>query len=141
MPLYDPLPAYSPRSNIEAHLVCRVLRDAGIEAWAIDDMATENGTGMGGVPQVWIERTDIERARPVLIAYDRWNAQRRAAEGGTREAGAQVEAACEECGERSMFPATHAGTTQSCPRCGAYVDVEHRVGFESGAAASSEDEA
>jgi len=48
MPLHDPLPAYSPRSNIEAHLACRVLRDARIEAWAIDDMATENGIGMEG---------------------------------------------------------------------------------------------
>jgi len=141
MPLRDPLAAYNPRSNIEAHLMCRLLRDAGIEAWAIDDMASENGTGMGGVPQVWIERTDIERTRPVLIEYDRWNAQRRATEGGTRDAGAQVEAVCEECGERSMFPATQEGTTQSCPRCGAYVDVEHRVGFEGGAVVSSEDDA
>jgi Putative prokaryotic signal transducing protein len=141
MTLQDPFAAYTPRNNLEAHLVCRLLRDAGIEAWAIEDLSSENGTGMGGVPQVWIERTDIERARPVLIEYDRWNAQRRVAEGGTHDAGARVEVVCEECGERSMFPAAQTGTTQSCPSCHAYVDVETRGGLDGRPSTCGQDEA
>jgi hypothetical protein len=42
-----------------------------------------------------------------------------------RETGAApIEAACEECGRRSLFERAQRSTVQSCPHCGAYIDVD-----------------
>ncbi|HEX4607870.1 MAG TPA: DUF2007 domain-containing protein [Urbifossiella sp.] len=104
MALRDPFAAYNAASNIEAHLVCGLLLDAGIEAVVIEDVS-QVGVWLGGPvseihkPQVWIERSDIERARPVLTDYDRRNADRRAAERVEAEEGLPVVAVCEECGK------------------------------------------
>ena len=135
MALRDPFAAYNAGSNVEAHLVCGLLQDAGIPAMVIEDVS-QVGVWLGGMvaeihkPQVWIERADIERARPVLTDYERRNAERSAAERTGREAGPPVEVVCEECGKRSEFPAAQKGTTQNCPHCRAYVDVGDDVGFD-----------
>jgi hypothetical protein len=135
MTLRDPFAAYNAGSNVEAHLVCGLLQDAGIPAVVIEDVS-QVGVWLGGMvaeihkPQVWIERADIERARPVLTDYDRRNADRQAAERGTGEAGPPVVVVCEECGKRSEFPAAQTGTVQSCPHCRAYVDVGDDSGIE-----------
>lgn len=42
---------------------------------------------------------------------------KRAARTGT------VQAKCEECGQVSAWPATAMGTTETCPKCQAYMDV------------------
>jgi Zn-dependent protease len=39
------------------------------------------------------------------------------------EPGPTVEARCEECGAVSLFPAAERGTVQTCPTCGASMDV------------------
>jgi hypothetical protein len=146
MSLRDPFAAYNAASNLEAHLVCGLLQDAGIQAVVIEDVS-QVGVWLGGTvaeihkPQVWIERADIERARPVLTDYERRNAERRAAERAERAAGPPVEVVCEECGKRSEFPAAQNGTTQNCPHCGAYVDVGDEVGIEGWDEAPGEDEA
>jgi hypothetical protein len=136
MALKDPFAAYNAGSNVEAHMVCGLLQDAGIEAMVIEDVS-QVGVWLGGTvaeihkPQVWIERADIERARPVLTDYDRRATERRAAEkdaGGS--AGPPIQVVCEECGKRSEFPANQKGSVQSCPHCRAYVDVGDDVGFE-----------
>jgi hypothetical protein len=135
MALRDPFAAYNAGSNVEAHIVCGLLQDAGIEALVIEDVS-QVGVWAGGTvaelhkPQVWIERADIDRARPVLTDYERRSAERRAAERGEREAGPPVEVVCEECGKRCEFPAAQKGTVQNCPHCRAYVDVGDEVGFE-----------
>ncbi len=75
MAIRDPFAAYNASSNIEAHFVCGLLQDAGIEATVIED-ASPVGAWIGGLntvvnnPQVWIERADIELARPILADYD-----------------------------------------------------------------------
>lgn len=146
MALRDPFAAYNAGNNVEAHLVCGLLQDAGIQAVVIEDVS-QVGVWLGGTvaeihkPQVWIERADIERARPVLTDYERRNAERWAAERGERDAGPPVEVVCEECGKRSKFPAVQMGTTQNCPHCRAYVDVGDDVGFEGWDKAAGEDEA
>ena len=136
MSLRDPFAAYNAGSNVEAHFVCGLLVDAGVEAVVVEDLS-QVGVWAGGLvaeihkPQVWIERADIERARPVLTEYERRAAARRLAErGGAGAAGPPVEVVCEECGKRSTFPAAQKGTVQNCPHCRAYVDVEEEDGFE-----------
>lgn len=53
-------------------------------------------------PQVWIERADIERARPVPTDYDERTAERLAADRGTSTVtGPPIEVVCELCGNPS----------------------------------------
>lgn len=126
--LSDPFAAYNAGSNIEAHLVCGLLREAGIQSVVIEDVS-QVGVWLGGhvaeihKPQVWIERADLERARPVLTEYDRRNAERRDAEQNLRTSEPPIEVVCEECGKHSVFPAIQQGTTQNCTHCRAYLDV------------------
>jgi hypothetical protein len=87
MALRDPFAAYNAGSNLEAHLVCGLLLDSGVEAVVIEDVS-QVGVWLGGTiaeidkPQVWIERADTERARAVLSEYERRAAERRATERG-----------------------------------------------------------
>ena len=69
-------------------------------------------------PQVWIERADTDRAKPVLDDYERRAAERRAVASGE-----PIEVTCEECGKTSTFPASQQGWVQNCSHCRAYVDV------------------
>lgn len=136
MALRDPFAAYNASSNIEAHMICGLLIDAGIEALVIEDVSQVGMSIAGPIgevhkPQVWIERADIERARPVLTDYDKRGAERRAADRSTNGAGdPPIEVVCEECGKRSEFPAAQKGSVQNCSHCGAYVDVGDDVGFD-----------
>ncbi len=137
MALRDPFAAYNASSNVEAHMICGVLIDAGIEAVVIEETPQPGAWGWAGAlsemhkPQVWIERADIERAVPVLTDYEKRAAERRAADQGTSGVtGPPIEVVCEECGKRSEFPAVQKGSVQSCPHCRAYVDVGDDVGFE-----------
>ncbi len=119
MALRDPFAAYNAASNTEAHLVCNLLLAAGVEAMVIEDVS-QVGAWFGGnvaeihKPQVWVERADAGRAKPVLDDFERRAAER---------AGGPVEVTCIECGKPSTFPASQAGSVQDCPHCGAYVDV------------------
>ncbi len=85
MALRDPFAAYTAGSNVEAYLVCGLLQDEGIQAAVIEDVS-QVGVWLGGLasqlhkPQVWIERADIEQARPVIEEHER--AQRRAPSRG-----------------------------------------------------------
>ncbi len=131
MALRDPFAAYNAGDNIEAHLVCTMLNDAGIAAVVIEDISQAGGWLGGWIaeihkPQVWIERADIERVKPLLDEYEHRAAERRKTESD----GEPIEVTCEECGETSEFPATQKGSVQSCPHCGAYVDVGDEVPFE-----------
>jgi Zn finger protein HypA/HybF involved in hydrogenase expression len=82
-------------------------------------------------PQVWIDRTDIERARPILTAYEQKKEQGLAVESGAIGIGQQpVEVVCEECDRTAQFPAVQGGTVQNCPHCGAFIDVGDDAEFE-----------
>ncbi len=145
MALRDPISAYNASSNVEAHMVCALLLDAGIEAVVVEETPQAGAWGWVGPlsemhkPQVWIERADIVRAGPILTDYEKRLAERRAADqGASGEAGPPIEVVCEECGKRSEFPAAQKGSDQNCPHCRAYVDVGDDVGFEGWDAAPDE---
>ena len=135
MAFRDPFAAYNAANNFEAHMVCAALIDAGIEATVIEDN-TQIGTWVGGFvaeihkPQVWIERADIERAKPVLDEFEFRAAERNAANDLAAEKGEPVDVLCEECGKQSKFPSVQRGSTQRCPHCRAYVDVGEIVDIE-----------
>jgi hypothetical protein len=121
----DPVAVYTAAGNVEAHVVCNALIQSGINATAVEDVSTA-GLWMFGVmpqihkPQVWIERCDVDQAKAVLDEYERRIATQRQA----LEASDPIYVTCEECGERSSYPATQRGTVQDCTHCYAFVDVD-----------------
>jgi len=136
MAILDPVAAYIASSDVEAHIVCGVLVDAGIEAVAIEDVSRAGVWMFGTIPalhrpQVWIDRRDIDQARPVLEEYMRLASERRVANRARAEtADETIEVTCEECGKPSMFPAAQKGSVQNCPHCFAYVDVGDNEAFD-----------
>jgi hypothetical protein len=127
--LRDPVAVYNAANNVEAHLMRNALLSSGIEAFVTEDVS-QVGTWMFGLipeihkPQVWVERTDIERAKPILEGYERRCAQRR--DTDTHDATAEgppIEVACDACGQRTTFSPPQRGSVQQCQHCGAYVDV------------------
>jgi hypothetical protein len=131
MALRDPIAVYNATTNLEAHIIAAAIREAGLEARVVEDLSTA-GIWMGGVvgeihkPQVWIERADVERAKPVLDEFERQVRERRR----TAEDAPDIEVLCEECGERSLFPGHQYGSVQNCPHCRAFVDVGDEVPFD-----------
>ncbi|MBI1346852.1 hypothetical protein GC163_11255 [bacterium] len=127
MPLKDPIAAYNASSNLEAHLVCTLLNEAGVEAMVVEDVSTA-GLWVGGTvseihkPQVFIERDDIERARPLLTDYDCQNATRTAAQRNSAAVDF-IQMECEHCRSLLQFAGSLSGTVQLCPQCRKYVDV------------------
>ena len=74
MALRDPVAVYNAADNMQAHLVRNALLRSGIEAFVTEDVSVEAPCK----PRVWVERTDIERARFILEDYERRSAERRA---------------------------------------------------------------
>ncbi len=128
MTLHDPVAVYDAATNVEAHLVRTLLVEEGIEAQVVEDLST-GGLWMFGLlpgihkPQVWVQRADLQRAQPLLVEYERQEAERQAAHQQAAATGEPIKVTCEDCGQAAMFPAEHQGTVQECPHCGAYVDV------------------
>jgi hypothetical protein len=129
MALRDPVAVYNAANNLEAVFVRDALIAGGVEAFVIEDVS-QVGTWVGGLipeihkPQVWVERGDVERAGPILEAFERRAAELRQSGAEGRAAGTEIEVVCEECGRRASFPAAQKGSVQECPHCGAYLDVE-----------------
>lgn len=127
MALRDPVAVYNAASNIEAGFVCDALIAGGVEAFVIEDIS-QIGTWAGGLipeihrPQVWVDRTDVERAAPLLVEYERHAKELRDRAAESDDA-VQIAETCEDCGELATFPSSQKGTVQSCPHCGAFVDV------------------
>jgi hypothetical protein len=113
---------------MEAIFVRDALIAAGVEAFVIEDVS-QVGTWVGGLipeihkPQVWVERADVERAKPLLDNFERRAAELRGTQGEGETSGPSVEAVCEECGAHSSFPAAQRGSVQQCPQCDSYLDV------------------
>jgi len=129
MPFHDPVAFYTPINNIEAHFVCGLLIDAGIEAAVVEDNS-QIGVWLGGLasqlhkPKIMIERVDAERARPVLLKYEQLVSQRRAAEQSAADIhDGTIAVYCDGCGTTTQFPVLQIGTVKNCPHCSAYVDV------------------
>lgn len=129
MALQDPVVVYNAATNVEAHLVKLLLIEAGMEAFVSEDLST-GGLWMFGLlpgihkPQVWVSRSRIDEAQPVLERYERQEAERRRTRQQTDSADSSpVQVVCEECGKSSLFPSAQRGSVQDCPHCRAYVDV------------------
>ncbi len=127
MPLRDPISAYNANNNLEAHWVCEVLLQAGIESQVVEDNS-QVGLWLGGTlpeihkPQVWIERTEADRAAPILADFDRRSSQRNHAKSGS-----PIEVQCEHCGQQTVFPVALKDSVQRCSHCHTFVDVEAAV--------------
>ncbi len=127
MALREPVAIYNAASNLEAVFVRDALIAAGIEAFVIEDVSLAGAWVEGLVPeihkpQVWVERADISRTKPILDEFEERAAELRGGrEGATPEP--LIEAVCEECGGRASFPAAQRGSVQQCPHCDAYLDV------------------
>ena len=107
-----------------------MLNAAGLEAFVVEYVSPV-GTWIGGLlpqihkPQVWIDRSEIDRARPILEDYARAEERRSVA-----VVGPPIDVVCEECGGSTSFPAAQKGSVQNCPHCQAYVDVGDEVPFD-----------
>jgi len=128
MSLRDPVAVYNARNNMEAHLARNALTAAGVQAFVTEDLSPVGGSLAGLLPeihkpQVWVERADADRTRPILEEFERRAAELRNASEGAVPRGAPVEVLCEDCGERTSFPAAQRGSVQECPHCGAFLDV------------------
>ena len=128
MNLKDPIPAYNGADTVEVYILQNMLDEAGIDAFIVDDESPV-GIWMGGMipeihkPQVWIERTDSDRAKPILDEYERLIAERRAADADHDTKVQPIAVTCDECHKEAVFPHAQLGSVQICPSCGAFVDV------------------
>jgi hypothetical protein len=136
MALREPVAVFNAANNVEAFLVRTTLVNSGIEAFVTEDIS-QAGTWMFGLlpeihkPQVWIERKDWERAKPILDDYERRAGELRAAGApGASQTEAAIEVICEECGERSAYLEAQRGSVQECRHCGAYIDVSNEAGSQ-----------
>ena len=113
MALRDPVSVFDADTNVEAQLVRTLLVDAGIEAFAIDDVSYVGTCAWGTLsginkPQVFVERDDAERALDFLDSYED-----RIRERQTVPTDDQF---CHHCGERIEPGAT------ACAACGQSLD-------------------
>ena len=128
MALQDPVAVYNAANNMEAVFLRDVLKDAGIEAYATEDVS-QVGTWIGGLvpeihkPQVWVERDAVERAAAFIVDYEQRQKERRSAEAQTAPSDATIDVVCEECGQTTSFRSSLRGSVQQCAHCREYVDV------------------
>jgi hypothetical protein len=135
MPLRKPIAVFTATSSLEAHFLCGLLTQCGIEANVVEGYSHEGDMA----PTIWIDQADVERAKPIFTDFEQRVVERRSAHflpsGATSQESVLV--TCEECGKESVFPAAQYGLIQRCSRCNAYVDVG-AVGFDDWDVASDE---
>jgi endogenous inhibitor of DNA gyrase (YacG/DUF329 family) len=124
MGLTDPVAVYNAGTNMEAVVVCEALMASGIEAHVVED-ASPAGMWMFGLlpeihkPQVWVDRANLAAAEEVLANYE----QRRQHDAAKVRDSTLIPVECEECGKQLVYTAEREGAIETCPECGAYVDV------------------
>jgi membrane protease YdiL (CAAX protease family)/predicted RNA-binding Zn-ribbon protein involved in translation (DUF1610 family) len=98
-----------------------LLEQEGIRAFLADDNLVRAiwflANAVGGT-KLQVATADAERARKILEHYQVAKQSSPVGLGKT-----SVPFACEECGESITFPAERCGHVETCPSCGAYVDV------------------
>jgi hypothetical protein len=124
MELRDPVAVYDAADNMEAAVICQILTSSGIAAHVVEDASVVGQWAFGLLPQIhrpqiWIERADLARAKPILESYELGRAEKTDA----AHDGAPIQVVCEECHRQSEFPAARRGSVETCIHCGAYVDV------------------
>jgi hypothetical protein len=113
MALPHPTAVFNAASNVEAHLVQSLLMEAGIEAFAVDDVSMVGVWAFGHLPeihkpQVFVDRANADRAREVIEAYD--------SKAMFAEAAARQQSFCYSCGDAVEYG------TPTCPACGSPLD-------------------
>jgi Fe-S cluster assembly iron-binding protein IscA len=119
MPLRDPVSVYIPANNAEAPLLCNLLNEEGIEAFAMEDVSQAGVASLGLLPglhkpQIFVERHMTAAARAVLKNYEQEMTQ------GESEKSAKH--FCYQCGE----PLAQSAVT--CPACGKKLDWSEETG-------------
>ncbi len=107
----------------EADLIVAWLEENGVEAAVPGRQSTgvlafgvTDDEGIG----IYVANEETARqAQRLLAEHDRQRATDAARDSGETE----VETTCEECGKVASYPLEQAGLVQTCPACGAYVDV------------------
>lgn len=141
MALRDPVAVYNAADNAELYLVQNALAESGIEAFVTEENS-QAGASLPGLipeqhmPQVWVERIDVERAWPILEAFEKRQAGLQPAPVGSSE---DILVECEECQKQATFPAAQRGSVQQCPHCGGFVDVGEAESIDEWEAAAEED--
>jgi len=113
MALQNPTAVYNAATNVEAHFVQSLLLEAGIEAFAVDDLSVVGVWAFGHLPeihrpQVWVDRESADRARELIEAYDSKAMPAALADG--------QKAFCYTCGDPVVYGAP------TCPTCGGSLD-------------------
>ena len=108
MALDDPLAVYDAANDVEAQLICNILNEAGVEAYVTEDDAQ---VGQVMKPQVWVDRSAIDRAKPILQNHERCQEGPETAQADD----AVLESVCEECGQRGVFSTLPPFDEQNCP--------------------------
>src|SRR5438046_700474 len=115
MSLSDPVAVYNAANNIEAQHVRNLLVDAGVEAYVTEDLSVVGIGWLGPLaeihkPQVWADRADLERTKPILEHHERREADLGSSDTQNEpDAGPAIEVVCERCGQRISYPAAQRG--------------------------------
>ena len=131
MALSDPVAVFNGLDNIECAVVREALLAADIDAHVVEDVSQVGSWWAFGLlpqvhkSQVWIERADIERARPVLEQFVEQQAERKSRESKPKADGADnmIDVTCEDCSRTLSFPVEQIGAVEVCRHCGGFVDV------------------
>jgi len=125
----DPKCVHIDDNLAKANIIASWLTGEGIPAQVMNEMTLGGFEGLVSVipklgfrgAEVWVDNiADVDRARGLLVAR---NAELQAKHAADENVLVLVEALCEECKGRSTFPGAQRGTVQSCPNCGAFIDV------------------
>jgi len=104
--LASPVCVHIGRTNVDAHLKAILLNEAGISAHAVDDISNAGYFALGAIglihrPQVYVDRSQLERAREFLARYE---------DSRPRET---LAAFCFHCG----LPLLEDPSPRFCPHC------------------------
>jgi len=120
--LDDPVTIASYSYPGEANLKCIFLDQNGIQAMVLDaevmSLSVFLSNAIGGVKLV-VARRDAERAIELL----RQHADISAARAQVAQTLPPIFFRCEDCRAEISFPGHRRGKTETCPKCGEYVDV------------------
>ncbi|TWU54345.1 hypothetical protein Poly51_30620 [Rubripirellula tenax] len=119
-----PVLAYTASGNLEAHSVVTWLESNDVQAYAVEDNSSVGSSLFGTVsqfhkPQVFVDTSDADRAGALILQFE----QQRDLRHKDLADAPPIKAECEDCGATSEFPANQDGTTQTCPKCHAFIDV------------------
>ncbi len=124
MDFQKPVIVYTAATNVEAHMIVEMLLAHGVPAHAVEDQSGVSPWAFGTIsqfhkPNIWVDEVNLQQAADLILDFEEKKRARSTPVVGPGE----IQVTCEDCGTVTSFPGALDGTTQECPRCGAYVDV------------------